>query len=306
MGVLQQNRKNAILLGQDNNALIWLIVINAVVFLMISFLKVSYFMHYETNIEASQNFRMQILNWVTLSGKFPQLEVKPWTILTYMFTHQDIWHMVGTIFWLWGFGYILQDLAGNSKLVPLYLYGGLAGSLTFIAATNFLPKEAVEETLLGGVPSIMALAVAVTFIAPRYRLFPMINGGIPIWVLTAIFILIDLATTGNVRIILAHLSGGVVGLLFAWQLQKGTDLGLWMHRFSGWLSNLFNPEKKYATPTSKQNFYHVTRKPYEKIPHITQQRVDELLDKINQTGYHSLTSEEKEFLKNASRQDINL
>lgn len=305
MGVLQQNRKNAILLGQDNNALIWLIVINAVIFLLINFLKVSYFMNYETNIEASQNFRMQIMNWVTLSGHLPQLEVKPWTVFTYMFTHEDIWQMIGTTLWLWGFGYILQDLAGNSKLVPIYLYGGLAGSLAFIVSTNMLPKEAVEEPLLGGAPAIMALAVAVTFLAPKYRLFPMINGGVPLWVLTAVFILIDLATMGNIRFISAHIAGGIVGLVYAWQLEKGNDPGLWMHRFSKWISNLFNPEKKYQKPVSKQNFYRATRKPFEKIPHITQQRLDEILDKINQSGFNSLAQEEKDFLKNASQQDLN-
>ena len=42
-------------------------------------------------------------------------------------------NMLGNLLWIAAFGYILQDLAGNSKLIPLFIYGGLAGALFFIA-----------------------------------------------------------------------------------------------------------------------------------------------------------------------------
>ena len=56
--------------------------------------------------------------------------------------------------------------------------------------------------------------------------------------------------------------------------------------------------------SSQQRFYKETRKPFEKKPHVTQQKLDEILDKINQEGYQSLSDEEKEFLKKASQEDI--
>jgi hypothetical protein len=43
--------------------------------------------------------------------------------------------------------------------------------------------------------------------------------------------------------------------------------------------------------------------PYKKIPNITQKRIDEILDKINQQGYRFLTSEEKEILKRAAEEE---
>jgi len=46
------------------------------------------------------------------------------------------------------------------------------------------------------------------------------------------------------------------------------------------------------------------RKPYQKTPRITQQKIDELLDKINQQGYSSLSEEERDILKKASQEDI--
>ena len=46
------------------------------------------------------------------------------------------------------------------------------------------------------------------------------------------------------------------------------------------------------------------RKPYHKTSNVTQQRVDEILDKINQKGYHFLTDEEKNILKRAAGEDL--
>jgi hypothetical protein len=40
--------------------------------------------------------------------------------------------------------------------------------------------------------------------------------------------------------------------------------------------------------------------PYKKIPNITQKRIDDILDKINQQGFRLLTDEEKEILKRAA------
>ena len=45
------------------------------------------------------------------------------------------------------------------------------------------------------------------------------------------------------------------------------------------------------------------RKPFEKTSNVTQQRVDEILDKISQKGFHFLTEEEKNILKKAAEDD---
>src|SRR2546423_783701 len=114
MSVMHKNRRNPILLGQDNNALTWLLIINAVVFVGINFIKIVYFLSYETPMEALQNFYLQILNWFSLPANAHTLLTRPWTVLTYMVSHESVWQFIGTLFWLWAFGYILQDLIGNS------------------------------------------------------------------------------------------------------------------------------------------------------------------------------------------------
>jgi len=213
--------------------------------------------------------------------------------------------------WLWCFGYILQDLTGNNKLIPIYLYGGFVGGLVFVLINNLFPvlerSIASTEPMLGAGAAVMAIAVATTTLAPDYRLFPLINGGIPLWVLTLIFVAIDFATlaSGNAGIGAGHLAGGTMGYLFIHQLRRGKDWGNWMIRLVNWLDDLFSPEKKHAKDKKENRlFYRSNRKPYEKTANVTQQKLDEILDKINQEGYQFLTDEEKAFLKKASNEDL--
>ncbi len=296
----------SILLGQDNNGLVMLFAINALVFVLINFVKIVYFLS-DIPLEF---FYKQILNWFTLPASMDALASRPWTLVAYMFTHHSVWHLISSMLWLWCFGYILQDLAGNNKLIPVYLYGGLVGGLVFLLINNIFPvlekSIATTEPMLGAGAAVMAIAVATTTLAPDYRLFPLINGGIPLWVLTLIFVAIDFATlaSGNAGIGAGHLAGGAVGFLFIRQMRRGHDWGAWMTRFVNWLDDLFSPEKKHQNKKNDRVFYRSNRKPYEKISNVTQQKLDEILDKINQEGYQFLTDEEKAFLTRASSEDL--
>jgi hypothetical protein len=153
----------------------------------------------------------------------------------------------------------------------------------------------------------MAVAVSTTMVAPDYRIFPMLNGGIPLWVLTLLFVIIDFATIpyNNTGGHIAHIAGGFMGFMFIFLLRRGYDWSEWMNNFFDWVNNLFNPDKpKKGRSIRNELFYKTGKQPYKKTPNITQQRIDEILDKISQKGYHFLTEEEKELLKRASEEDI--
>jgi hypothetical protein len=78
-----------------------------------------------------------------------------------------------------------------------------------------------------------------------------------------------------------------------------------MNSVYDWFRDLFNPDRQIRKKNTKQElFYKSSSKPYKKTPIITERRIDEILDKINQTGYHSLTDEEKDVLKKASKEDF--
>ncbi len=295
-------------LGDDNNALVGLITINIIFFIVLLVVEVIY-----ANVQGSATvFAGDVLPYFQVPAKPAILATRPWTLLTSMFTHYRFFEMLGGMMWLWAFGYIFQELTGNRKLIPVYIYGGIAGAVVFIIAVNSFPSmrpNAAAMFLMGGSASNMAIAAAATVLAPDYRFFRNIGGGIPIWVLTLVYVLIDFAgvASAGAAYSLAHLAGAGAGFLFVFFIRKGYDGSVWMNNFYHGLMNLFTPGKKSPAKSIKEKVFYNTgqRKPYNKTSNVTQQRVDEILDKINQKGYHFLTDEEKNILKRAADEDLN-
>jgi membrane associated rhomboid family serine protease len=300
-------KRKKISLGEDGNALTMLICLNGVFFILLSFVKMLYYIMQL----APGAFENNILPWFTLPAQLSTLAYRPWTILSYMFTHNGLVLVLTNMIWLWVFGSILQSIAGNKKLVPVYLYGGITGAVVFIAANYLIPtlKPFIGVSAMGGAnAAIMAVAVATTALAPDYRFFKMLNGGIPLWVITLLYVIIDFAgiTGAGIAYHTAHLAGGFIGFMFVFNLRKGNDWSLWMNSLYNWFMNLFNPNKIEAVKRKKEKIFYNTgnQKPFVKRSNITQQRIDEILDKINQQGYHLLTDEEKNILKRAGDADL--
>jgi membrane associated rhomboid family serine protease len=304
---MEDNYRKKMVLGQDGNALVHLVIINAVLFAVLQFIHIIY--KSVDSVTAESHFG-NILSYVILPANLDKLSSHPWTVLTYMFADQHLFRFVGNMFWLWGFGYVLQDLTGNRKLIPIYLYGGIAGALFFVLCFAVIPKlqaDASFAQLAGANASVIAVAVAVTTVAPDYRIFPMINGGIPLWILTVLYLIINFSTlsNGDTGGYIASLAGGAAGFFFILRLRRGHDGSIWMNQFFDWCNDLFNPDRKKKSRSPKDEFYYKVSgtQPFKKIPNVTQQRIDEILDKINQQGYRFLTDEEKEILKRAADEE---
>jgi membrane associated rhomboid family serine protease len=300
--------KKRIFFGDDNNAMVSLFTINVIFFLLLMLIQVVYFFMQQN----AAVYNTEVVQWFALPANLTRLSERPWTIITYMFsdTGQNIIRFISNMIWLWAFGYLLLQMAGNDKLIPIYFYGGILGGFVFILAHYLIPPlqpSAQSATLLGANAGTLAVAMATTTLSPDHRFFTQIRNGIPIWVLMSIYILIDFAGIANMGAAysLSHLAGALAGFLFVIFLRRGLDGSVWMNRSYSWLMNLFNPYKKPSKEKIKETVFYNTgkRKPYEKTTHITQQRVDEILDKISQKGYHFLTEEEKAILKKAAEDD---
>lgn len=286
------------LFGDDNNALMFLVAINAILYIAIVFA----WMFFKITEPNDANL-LDVSEWFTLSGNMSLFVLRPWTILSYMFTQTGFFFLLINMVWLWTFGSILQSMVGNTKLIPLYIYGGLAGGVVYVVASLIMSSSINSYSLEGANAAIMCVAVATTVLVPDYRFFRMLNGGIPIWVLTLVYVIIDMtgASPKGTAYSLSHLGGAGAGYLFVVLLRRGVDGSLWMNNFYQWISNLFNPAKRNKLKVVKDKVFYKTgtQKPYTKKARITENRVDEILDKINQKGYQSLSEEEKDILKRA-------
>lgn len=303
---VKEEKTNKILLGQSNNSLVMLFAINAVLFAILKFI---FFIYQATDLNPAA-FKSNIFNWFILPADISKLGSRPWTVLTHMFVHEDVWAVLPAMFWLWVFGYVLQDLTGNKRLIPIYIYGGLAGAIIYVSTYNLVPRlqpALPAAALFGSNAAIMAVAIATTTVKPDYRFFPMINGGIPLWIVSFAFVIVDILSINadDPAKYLAHIAGAAIGFIFIYQLRKGRDWSVWMNDLFDWFNNLFNPDKNAKAKNIRDEFFYKVHgaHPYKRIPNVTQKRIDEILDKINTEGYHLLTDEEKDILRRASSED---
>lgn len=300
-----ERKKNSI--WSDNNALLMLIILNVAFFITLRFILAAYAL---SNLR-QEDFYKNIFQWFSMPGDAKLFITRPWTIISALFTEMDLWLMISNVFWLWTFGFIFQDLTGNSRIIPLYLYGGVAGAVVYILFHTLLPQyksTSGSAFFYGSTTSLIAIVSGATYFAPNYKLFPMIRGGISLWIISLFFGIVDIMfLLSKPDMFFAHLGSVFMGLLFVYELKNGNDWGEWMNDAYFRITNLFTPAKKKTVNKRirEEVFYNTGgNKPFSRKSNLTQQRVDEILDKINMKGYEKLTEEEKDILKRASNEEL--
>lgn len=291
-----------------NSPVVLLIIFNFSIFLFIQFLS---FGKLAGDTSVVPFFTAQV-NTFFVPQTFAQLVTQPWSVITYSFFHYSFLTIVSNMLWLWCFGSILQSIVGNRHTFPVYLYGAIAGAIAFTAICQSMNTQVVFSYpyLFGANAAIMAVAVGATAIAPDFKILQQLRGGIPIWILTAIYIVIDLigmrAGAAVLPFYISHIAGALVGFLYMVSYKRGYNWGAWMNKAYHSVTNMFNPNKKTKKSTIKEKvFYNIgNRNPYHKTSHVTQQRIDEILDKISQKGFSHLTEEEKNILKRAGEEEL--
>jgi membrane associated rhomboid family serine protease len=304
MRAIEQTKTRKIVFGSNNDVLIKIIIVNILITTILFFIRSVY----QITELSPDLFTSQISDWLVLPADITKLLSRPWTLITFMFSNMNIWSLFANMLWLWAFGYIIQSLLGSAKLAPIYIYGGFAGGIIYILCSALIPAFGAKASamfLAGANCSVMAVAIAATATAPQYKIFPMLNGGIPLWILTVIYTVINFAGTVNPAVYTAELAAAAAGFLFIKLLNKGYDTGNWMNSVYNWIFDLFNPDKQTKRYAQKSKIFYNTkeREPYIKKPNINQSRVDAILDKINQKGYNNLSIEEKDILRRAAAED---
>ena len=118
-----KRRRNRITLGSEGNALVGLFTMNVIFFLILITIRLIYYFFQG----AEGSFNTQVVKYFEMPAALTLISERPWTILTYMFSHVNVLAHLSNMIWLWAFGFILQELTGNKKLIPIYIYSGLAG-----------------------------------------------------------------------------------------------------------------------------------------------------------------------------------
>ena len=252
-----------------------------------------------------------VLYYLSLPSEPTELMYRPWTLVTYFFTHEGFFHILFNMLNLYWFGMLIYEYLGSKKLLSLYVLGGLAGGLLYILMYNVLPLFTVSNTtglLIGASASVLAIVVAAATLLPNYTFNLLLIGPIRIKYIALALVLMSWALAdesgsgGNAGGNIAHLGGALIGWIFIKQLQKGSDMGRPLHAVFDFFTGLFKRRPKLkvthrrastAGPTNGKTTS-VTGKP-------SQKEIDLILDKISSSGYESLSKEEKQKLFQASQ-----
>jgi membrane associated rhomboid family serine protease len=268
-----------------------LIYINIAVFLILSLAAIAGFLLDNPDI-ASKTFLL-----FAIPSSLKALLLKPWTLVTYMFTHKDFWHILFNMLWLYWFGRIFLEYLDQRKLVAVYLLGGLSGALVYVLSYNIFPAFAGvlnESVAIGASASVMAVVIAIAAYVPNYSIQLLLLGKIKIkYMALAIFVLtsfMDFSVNSGGK--LAHIGGALFGYLYTINLRHGHDIGKGLNRLIDFFVTMFKPRSKLKVTYKKP----VSDYDYNKMKAEHQARINSILDKIAKGGYDSLTKEEKDLL----------
>jgi membrane associated rhomboid family serine protease len=275
----------------------WLLISNVAVWLLVEFI-----------------LRPFVLNDIPIGGGnglvtyflalWPlRMNFYPWQLVTYMFLHGGFMHLLFNMFALWMFGMELENVWGSRKFLLYYTICGVGAGISNLLIGPLF--EGVAGPTVGASGAIYGVLIAFGMMFPDRPIFVYFLLPIRARYFVLIYIGIELfyGVTGTADHVahFAHLGGAAVGFVYL-TLDGKVNL----------LPGVFGRLRRKAAPgdagyyhsvsTDKGNisdarFYDI--KDGNEIP--TQQQIDEILDKISQHGYQSLTDRERQILFEASK-----
>lgn len=250
--------------------------------------------------------RFDLITFLGVPSGLHQLIHRFWTPFTYMFVHEQIWHLLFNMLWLYWFGKIFMQYFSGRILGSLYVLGGLGGALLYIVAFNTVPYFTSFERswMIGASASVMAIVFGAAFYRPDVKLNLFLLGQIKIVYIAVAVFLIDFLSLGNgvnEGGHVAHIGGAIIGYLFATQYIKGKDITRWAGRLIDRFVNFTKPRNKKKTKLNVKYKRAETDMEYNERKNEEQHDIDAILDKIKNSGYSNLTEEEKKKLFDASK-----
>jgi membrane associated rhomboid family serine protease len=283
------------------NILYRLIFVNVTIFVALGllFVIIRLFTPGMTLIGLKGMFNDTVLKYLMVPSIPGELLFRPWTIITYMFTHFNLWHILFNMLILYWFGRIFMQYLAAKQLLSTYILGGLSGALLYILFINIFPglQEYLGGSMLGASASIMAIVIAISFYVPDYTLYLLFIGPVRLKYIAIAFVTIDLLmiASDNAGGNIAHLGGAIYGYWFITRFRKGSDIGNWLNIFLNKTAALFKPRPKLNVSYRKST-KHVHDEEYNRNKIEQQREIDRILEKIAKAGYESLTKKEKEIL----------
>lgn len=229
--------------------------------------------------------------WPYLAFAPREVLTRPWTFVTYMFVHADLWHLLFNMLGLFFFGPPLEARWGSGEFLKYYLICGLGGAVLSLV---FAPGAAI----VGASGAVLGVMLAFALNWPDSPIY--IWGIFPVkakWLVAFIGFMSIMSAMGGARdgiAHLAHLGGLVAGLVYLKLDHGGSAFGGLRKRMTRSRMRVVSggppgtPRRRSASKGTPDE---------ERLL----DEVDRVLDKISRQGMASLSPEERTLLDEVSR-----
>lgn len=275
---------------KEGNSITQLIYVNLAVFLLLVLIQLSCKLFLVNDLE--------LIRYIGLPSDPQTLLYRPWTILSYMFVHQEFVHILFNLINLYWCGRLFLLYFNQKQAVGLYLLGGIAGGLLYLLSYNIFPyfqTMGFDNVLIGASASVLAIMMGIAAYAPDMELQLVLLGRIKLKYIAAVFFFLSLFSVAgeNAGGSIAHIGGIAIGYLFAVRMKKGKDLTAWINQIIDFFVDLFARKPKMKVVRNK---HPMTDQEWNEMKKEEMKRLDDILDKIKKNGYDSLTATEKKQL----------
>ncbi len=296
-----QDIKNQLSRGTRLNQLM---LINVIVFIVVLFVRIGFNIAYGAGHSSFFSFTEML----SFHSDTLYLLKHPWILVTHMFLHVGVWHLIWNMLMLYWFGNIVGDLIGNKAILPLYLFSGFVGALAIYIFSRLFAYPSAAVVAYGASAAVMGFILAATIIAPDYLMHLLLLGPVKLKYIAMVVVLLDLvglAENSNTGGHIGHLGGALGGVLFIWWLRNGYSLPDWNFKRS---PARIIPMRKTVRVTSDKTSEPKTQTGQSSASGgksvetpFTENEIDRILDKIRVKGIGSLTSEERKTLDQAGK-----
>jgi membrane associated rhomboid family serine protease len=285
----------------------FLVITNVIIFLVQGIL--------ENMTFAGQSIQDQYLEFFALQPLGGGLFM-PWQVVSYQFLHGGFFHLFFNMFALWMFGSELENIWGKHRFAVFYLLSGIVAALAqlFVA-----PLFGSAASTIGASGSIMGVLMAFAMSFPRREIlmFPFffpIQARFFVLIYASFDLIRGLSDPGSTTAHFAHLGGALGGFLL---MKFGQPL---LDRLVRMLGGNKEPYGVYRLPQDEAEDGDlqliVSRRPdppsvvrpstptryrlNDEV--ITEEMIDDILDRMNLYGYNRLSARDKAILQAISNQ----
>ena len=211
---------------------------------------------------------------------------RPWTIITYMFLHGGLMHLLFNMLGLFFFGPRLELELGSRRFLWLYFLSGIMGGALSFVFTPFSP-------IIGASGAIFGVFLGFAYYWPRemilvWGIFPVEARWLVI-IMTALSLYGGLGGAASGIAHFAHLGGFFGGYLYLKWLDR-TSRGAEFRR------------KLESTIPQTIDLDRLKKIRREQLHEVNREELDRIVEKINSFGPSNLTPEEIAFIDRFSRE----